>query len=57
METEVVIAVVAVGSPFWALAVYAVGKVMLEGFQSADTQAVTERVSGQVPTQVPVVSK
>lgn len=57
METEIVIAVVAVGAPFWALGVYAVGKVMLEGFQSADVQAVTERVSGQVPTQPPTISK
>lgn len=57
METEVVIAVVAVGAPFWALGIYAVAKTMLEGFQSADIQAVTERVSGQVPTQAPTVSK
>lgn len=48
MEYEV-IAIVAVAAPFWALAVYGVAKTMLEGFQSADTQAVTERVSnGQV---------
>lgn len=57
METEVVIAVVAVGAPFWALAVYTVGKVIVEGFSSADTQVVTERVSGQVPTLAPTVSK
>lgn len=57
MEVEVIIAVVAVASPFWALGVYAVGKVMLEGFQSADVQAVTERVSGQVPTQAPTIQK
>lgn len=57
MDTEIVIAVVAVASPFWALSVFTVAKTILEGFQSADTQVVTERVSGTVPTQAPSISK
>lgn len=49
MDPEVVIAVVLVGAPFWAISVFSVAKMVLEGFQSADTQQITERTSGSVP--------